>query len=307
MSESSDSRSTGFISLLDSIGILALEGADAVPFIHRQLSNDIESLGNDKACLAAYCSPQGRVLALFTVWKQSGRVFLALPKDILPAIQKRLKIYVLRDKVTVSDVSAEFHVYGICGRNFIKPIVQDAEIPVALYEKIDNDIATVVKWPDSLNDERWLCFSRRILKLSENVDENQWWRADILAGMPRINLAVQNRYIPQMLNLEQIGGLSFTKGCYPGQEIVARSQYRGSVKSGLFIGHAVLTGGDFETELTGKPLFNSFGSECGSIILADISKGHVDFLAVARFEDASSGDVHLERGNGPAVELIRCE
>lgn len=299
---------SGFISSLDSMGILALDGTDAVAFIHRQLSNDIENLQEDKACLAAYCSPQGRVLALFTVWKSAKRVFLAFPKDILPAIQKRLRMYVLRDDVTISDVSNEFQVYGICGRENVDWLAQGHDIPCNLYAKNDYDIGTLIKWSDSSDKERWLFFTRDKTVLNDTtlIDEYTWQKTEIIAGIPRINLVVQNRFIPQMLNLEKLGGLSFTKGCYPGQEIVARSQYRGSVKSGLFYGQATFDKTPPTDMLDGTALFNASGNECGTIVLSSIEDDKTSFLAVVRYADVSSEGVHLSKADGPIVKLIQC-
>ena len=112
---SSTTLESGHVVLLKQTGLLALEGEDAVSFIHGQLSNDIEHLGSSQARLAAYCNPQGRMLALFHAWKSSGKVWLTVPLDILPALQKRLQMYVLRAKVTLSDESGNMAILGIGG------------------------------------------------------------------------------------------------------------------------------------------------------------------------------------------------
>lgn len=300
----------GFVSPLTSIGILSLEGADAVPFIHRQLSNDIEHLDDSQARLAAYCTPQGRVLALFTVWKDNDRVLLAFPKDILPAIQKRLRFYVLRDKVSVSDVSDDYQVYGIYGDGTLKALGLSADAsPADTYAKVENETGTLIRWQDAFAKPRWLLFARQSVTVSEQylADENAWWLTEIEAGMPRINLAVQDRFLPQMLNLEQLGGLSFTKGCYPGQEIVSRAKYRGSVKSGLFKGTLTLDADALPAVPDGSPLFNETGNECGTVVMTVADGNTLHILAVARFEDAGTSQLRLGKADGQAVDLTACQ
>lgn len=295
----------GFISPLPSIGILSLEGADAVPFIHRQLSNDIEHLGDSQARLAAYCTPQGQVLALFTVWKDNGKVLLAMPKDIVPSILKRLRIYVLRDKVTISDVSDNYKVYGIHGDDALKALGLSADAPAETYAKTDNETGILIRWQDALNTPRWLLFAKLPVTVPETylADENAWWLTEIEAGMPRVNLAVQDRFLPQMLNLEPLGGLSFTKGCYPGQEIVSRAKYRGAVRSGLFKGSLPLSGNTLPSVPDGIKLFNEVGNECGTIIMSAVDGKTLHCFAVARFDDVSAGTVRPGSVEGDVITL----
>ena len=295
----------GFVSPLPSIGILSLEGADAVPFIHRQLSNDIEHLGDSQARLAAYCTPQGRVLALFTVWKDNGKVMLAMPKDIVLGIQKRLRIYVLRDKVTISDVSDNYKVYGIHGDAPLKALGLSADAQAETYAKTEDETDTLIRWQDAFAKPRWLLFARQSVTVSEQylADENAWWLTEIEAGMPRVNLAVQDRFLPQMLNLEPLGGLSFTKGCYPGQEIVSRAKYRGAVRSGLFKGSLPLSGNTLPLVPDGTKLFNEVGNECGTIIMSAVDGKTLHCLAVARFDDVSAGTVRPGSVEGDVITL----
>lgn len=296
----------GFVSPLPSIGILSLEGADAVPFIHRQLSNDIEHLGGNQARLAAYCTPQGRVLALFTVWKDNGKVMLALPKDNLPAIQKRLRIYVLRDKVTISDVSDDYHIYGIYGDGASKVLGLSADASAETYAKAGNETGILIRWPNVSDIPRWILFAKQPAAIPETylADENAWWLTEINAGMPRINLAVQDRFLPQMLNLEPLGGLSFTKGCYPGQEIVSRAKYRGSVHSGLFKGTLPLDRSVLPTVPDGTALFNEAGNECGAVVMSATEGNSLHLLAVAKFD--GEGKFHLGNTGGTIVRLLAC-
>lgn len=301
---------SGFVSPLKSVGVLSLEGVDAVPFIHRQLSNDIEHLGVHQARLAAYCTPQGRVLALFTVWKDNEKVMLALPKDILPAIQKRLRMYVLRDKVTVSDLSDTYQVLGVYQETALSHLGFPVGALTETYAKVENNTNTLIRWPNAFGNARWLLFSRQqnapVLPDTLLANENAWLLTEIEAGMPRINQAVQDKFLPQMLNLEPLGGLSFTKGCYPGQEIVSRAKYRGSVKSGLFRGSLPVNGNSDFSVSDGTALFNASGNESGTVILSANDGKMLHCLAVARFEDAEVGQLHLASSEGAAIKLFPC-
>lgn len=298
----------GFVSPLTDMGVLSLEDADAIPFIHRQLSNDIEHLGDHQARLAAYCSPQGRVLALFTVWKDNGKVMLAFSKDILPAIQKRLRIYVLRDKVTVSDVSDTYKVWGIYGEKALNHLGLSADATTETYAKTENDAGTLIRWTDAFNHSRWLFFARQPDAFAPSdtflADENAWLLTEIEAGMPRVNLAIQDRFLPQMLNLETLGGLSFTKGCYPGQEIISRAKYRGAVKSGLFKGTLSVDGNEILSIPDGTALFNETGNECGTVILSATDGNTPHCLAVIRFDDAQSGQLYINKADGIVMTLM---
>ncbi len=300
----------GFAAPLISMGILSLEGADAISFIHRQLSNDIEHLGDDEARLAAYCTPQGRVLALFTVWKDNGKILLVLPKDSIPAIQKRLRIYVLRDKVTISDISEQYQVYGIYGEKALSYLGLSADASAETYAKMENEAGTLIRWKEVADIPRWLFFVKNpdALALPEKylADENAWRLTEIEAGMPRVNLALQDRFLPQMLNLELLGGLSFTKGCYPGQEIVSRAKYRGAVKSGLFKGVLPMDVANTLSLPDGTALFNHTGNACGTVIMSASNSKAIHILTVARFDDVQAGTLHLGSEDGPAVLLSSC-
>lgn len=300
----------GFVSPLKSVGILSLEGIDAVPFIHRQLSNDIENLGVHQARLAAYCTPQGRVLALFIVWKDNEKVMLALPKDILPAIQKRLRMYVLRDKVMVSDLSDTYQVLGVYQETVLGHLGFPVDVLTKTYAKVENNTNTLIRWPNAFDNPRWLLFSRQqdapVLPDTLLANENAWLLTEIEAGMPRVNQAIQDKFLPQILNLEPLGGLSFTKGCYPGQEIVSRVKYRGSIKSGLFRGTLSIDGNDDFVIPDGTALYNASGNESGTVILSAIDGKMLHCLAVARFEDAEVEQLHLASSKGPAIRLFPC-
>jgi folate-binding protein YgfZ len=208
---------------LNRYGLLAVTGADARAFLHAQLTNDIEHLAPGRAALAGWCSAKGRLLASFLVVPAGDGFLLQLSRDLVPAVQKRLSMFVLRSKVKVEDASGRLFQFGVWGSP------AETRVPLQAMEAKEDSEGTWVR----LDGERALVISAAP-KLWEGrakeVDEARWSHAEIRAGRPLITAATQDLFVPQMVNYEKLGGIDFKKGCYPGQEIVARAQYRGEVK-----------------------------------------------------------------------------
>ena len=192
-------------------GLLSVTGTDARAFLHAQLTNDIERLDAARAALAGWCSAKGRLLATFLVIPAPQGFLLQLARDLAPAVAKRLSMFVLRSKVKIADESDGWTQDGIWDADFSQP-----------------DVA----WKDGVATVR--VGERRYIQLGSkeqpNATEEDWIVREIRAGRPFISSATQDKFVPQMVNLEKLGGVDFQKGCYPGQEIVARAQYRGEVK-----------------------------------------------------------------------------
>lgn len=316
---SSTALESGHVVLLKQTGLLALEGEDAVQFIHGQLSNDIDHLGSNQARLAAWCNPQGRMLALFHAWKSAGKVWLTVPLDILPALQKRLQMYVLRAKVALSDESGNMAILGIGGEKGSKALSKWFEtLPSEPFGKTENEQGVLVRVADAFGFPRYLLTIQKARlqavesELSSTLsvcDESGWTMGDIKAGVPQITLPVQDRFIPQMVNLEQAGGLSFKKGCYPGQEVIARTQYKGTVKRRMFHGMVELPFEDnppIDVNMTaGADIVDSDGQVCGTIVSsARRDNNRVDFLAVVQTEAIGSLALHVEKADGPLITWI---
>ncbi len=310
---SPDILASGYVIPMDQTGLLSLEGEDAVRFIHGQLSNDIEHLDGKSARLAAYCTPQGRMLARFCVWKSAGKVWMSLPADILDALKKRLQIYILRAKVTLSDERGNVRLAGIGGKRAAAALSRwFPDLPDVVYGKTENGNGVLVRMADAFGAPRYLLAvsaSRYQAIYDALASElpvcgtDGWTLGDIEAGVPDITLAVQDRFVPQMVNLEEAGGLSFTKGCYPGQEVIARSQYRGAVKRKLF--HGYVTSGEIAIP-AGADLFDGNGNPCGTVLQsARRDDGRTDFLAVMNLETKENGVVvHALSAEGPAVSWV---
>src|SRR5882672_6763420 len=200
---------------LSRYGVLSVTGDDARDFLHAQLTNDIQGLAPDRAALAGWCSAQGRLLASFLVIRSPHGYLLQLARDLAPAVAKRLGMFVLRSKVKVADESAAWIQDGIWDADWQQPDVAWKD-----------GVATV-----RVGERRYLQLSSKEKSIeTANADEDEWTLQEIRAGRPFISSATQDKFVPQMVNLEKLGGIDFQKGCYPGQEIVARAQYRGQVK-----------------------------------------------------------------------------
>lgn len=249
---------------LDHLGVLRVRGSDAPSFLQGQLTNDVLGLEPGKARLAGYLTPNGRLLATFWVIRHDEApepeqpeepvFWLACARDITAAIAKRLSMYVLRAKVRVEDLSGQRQLLGFVGvpGRAAAPLSGCAEPPVvatlpdvSLTETTTDMLTTPVR--RLLGPERQL--QRSLLVVSPSCLSGEggsprrlrmnlcdWQQLDVATGVPWISAATQERFIPQMLNLDLVDGVSFRKGCYPGQEVVARSEYRGKVKRRMFAG-----------------------------------------------------------------------
>lgn len=286
---------------LDDWGLIRASGSDAASFLHGQLTNDVAHLGAEQARLAGLCSPKGRLLASFVIWRDlAGDILLACSADVLPATLKRLRMFVLRAKCVLSDASAELPLYGLVGAR-AKNWLGDAA-PVAAWAWREHDGLTAIALPDAAGCARVLCASAKAPDLPA-LSPDAWRWLEVRSGIARIVAATVEQFVPQMLNYELIGGVDFQKGCYPGQEIVARSQYRGSVKRRSFLfeidgeasaGQEVLQGGDAAQPV--GMIVNAApqpaGVAPGSLALVEIR------LA------ALSGDIRLGSADGPALRRV---
>ncbi len=282
-------------------GVIRARGAQAASFLHGQLTNDFVLLGQDHARLAGYCSPKGRLLASFVAWKQGDEeVLLACSADVLEATLKRLSMFVLRAKCKLSDASAEVRLFGLAGPSAIGLLGQTAD-ELAVWGKAALGEATVVRLPDALGMRRFLwaadvsVAAPPIAALSLDA----WQRSEVQSGVPLVEAATADQFVPQMLNFELLGGVDFKKGCYPGQEIVARSQYRGTTKRRTFL---------FEVDATATPgqeVFHSAdpGQPAGLVANAAArgdGAGSV-LLAEVKLAALPEGSLHLGAADGPAL------
>ncbi|MDP3669063.1 MAG: folate-binding protein YgfZ [Telluria sp.] len=301
----------GFVAPLADLGVIAASGEEAAGFLQNQLTNDVSHLGADEVRLAGYCTAKGRLLATFLMWKPADTIFLQLPRALQPAIQKRLQMYVMRAKVKLTDLNGSHVLLGFGGQAASAVLSSWFPVlPAAPYASVSNDCGTLLRLADAFDAPRYQWFASTTAaqdawpvltaKLAA-VGSSAWRWSDIQAGVPQITLPTQEQFVPQMLNLELIGGVNFKKGCYPGQEIVARMQYLGKLKRRMLAASV-----SAPVVAAGMEIFAGSDPEqpCGMIVNAERSADETfDCLVEIKIAAAAEGAIHLGTVDGPALQF----
>ena len=294
-----------FLTPLPELGIIAATGADASDFLHNQLTNDVMGLPADTACLAGYCSPKGRLLATLWVWKSDDAILMLLPKSLLAATQKRLQMFVLRAKVTLTDISDQLAVIGAG----VGPGADFPGLPAATGARQSLASGTLIRVPEAAGLRRalWIGPAQQAPALAGALpaglvaaDPSLWRWTEIQAGMPQVLEPTREQFVPQMVNFELVGGVNFRKGCYPGQEIVARSQYLGKLKRRMLLASV-----DAPDAAPGSEVFadDDPGQPCGMIVNAERGPdGRLACLVETKMEAARS-TIRLGSPSGPPLQL----
>jgi folate-binding protein YgfZ len=281
-------------------GLIRAQGADAASFLHGQLTQDVQHLEAGRARLAGYCSAKGRLLATLVVWRGAGdELWLACSADLLPATLKRLSMFVLRAKCKLSDASAELPLWGAAGAAAQQ--VLDPAAGLAVWGLAASDGTTTVRLPDAVVSgqpvPRYLLAALQAPALPA-ISEDHWRWLEVHSGVPRVQAATQEQFVPQMVNLELVGGVDFQKGCYPGQEVVARSHYRGTLKRRAY----VLNG--TQALAPGQEVYSSLDPEqpAGMVVLAGKGDGG-EHAALAELKIAAlqAGTLHAGAAGGPLL------
>ena len=291
---------------LSQLGVIAVRGEDAAAFLQGQLTNDVRALGADAAQWSGYCSPKGRLLGNFLIWRQDNDYCLQLSGDILASVLKRLSMFIMRAKVQARDASGETVRVVVAGKQ-ARAAVEGAlaAVPEASMRSVAGPAGHVVRLSDdkfvlSIRPEHAAAVWHGLRESATPVGAPVWDWLRLNAGIPVIVGSTQELFVPQMVNLEAIGGVSFQKGCYPGQEIVARSQYLGKLKRRMFLAHV-----DAEAA-PGDSLYSADleGQVTGTVVnAAPAPEGGFDVLAVAQVESAKTQTLHLKAGDGAALTL----
>ncbi len=211
---------------LSHLGLIECAGTDASDFLQQQLTQEMLLLPAGSSCLAGFCNAKGRLQASMVVIKESQeRLLLILPMDILPKTIKRLSMFVLRAKVKLSDVSASHTVMGLMGESALglfsnTPQVLQAHLQSALGLSRRLMCGPHAAFGDLIHERLQ----------AHALTTELWFISEVLSGVAWVEDAIFEQFVPQMLNFESAGAVSFKKGCYPGQEVVARSQFRGTLK-----------------------------------------------------------------------------
>lgn len=287
-------------------GVIRAVGADAAAFLHGQLSNDVKGLGPAQAHLAAFCNAQGRMLASLLVGRHATDEFwLACSADLLPATLKRLSMFVLRAKAKLSDASAELVAIGLAGSAAAAALGNDA--PSATWAKASRGAAMLIRLPDAEGLPRWLWLgplaeADALLEGLPALDAARWQWLEVSSGIAPVVAATSGHFVPQMLNYELVGGVDFKKGCYPGQEVVARSQYLGKLKRRAYL---------LASEAPAQPGQEVFWSGDAAQPAGQVASAGADaagqtwrLIAELKTTATDSGSLHLGSADGPALQLL---
>jgi folate-binding protein YgfZ len=305
----------GFVAPVTDLGLIAVAGEDAARFLHSQLTNDVEHLGPNEARLAGFCTPKGRLQATFLMWRDpAGTVWLQLPRAIQAPLQKRLSMFVMRSKAKLRDATGEDAVAAVIGTGGAAAETalraQGLVLPEAPMSSTHGERGTLMRLSDAFGAPRylWITSSEQAqaalpaLASTLALGGNAAWRlAAIHAGVPQVGAATQEQFVPQMINLELLGGVNFKKGCYPGQEIVARSQYLGKLKR-----RTSLATVDNTAARAGDEVFSSADPDqpCGMVVnAAPNGAGGADLLVEIKLA-ALGEEVHLGSAAGALVRFL---
>jgi folate-binding protein YgfZ len=295
--------------VISTTGLLRFAGADAPTFLQGQLSCDVAALQPLRATHGSYNTPKGRMLANFLLWRVGADYFMQLPRELCEPVRKRLSMYVLRSKVQVADVSADHALFGVTGDSAEAALaaagLPAGEAPLTLLETAG---ALVMRLEAGRFEvigpaDQAAALQSSLAAHATAAGADEWRRAAIRAGVPEITAATQEEFVPQMANLDLIGGVSFSKGCYPGQEIVARMHYLGKLKQRMVLAH-VETG---SPPVPGDKLYTpELPDQASGMVVnaAPAPGGGFDLLAVAQTSTFSTNGLHFGSATGPVLQLL---
>ncbi|MGZ0718138.1 CAF17-like 4Fe-4S cluster assembly/insertion protein YgfZ [Pseudomonas palleroniana] len=286
-------------------GVLAVRGADAAKFLQGQLTCNLNYLSDTQASLGARCTQKGRMQSSFRILLQGDGVLLAMATELLEPQLADLKKYAVFSKSKLTDESAAWARFGLADADQALASL-GLQLPGATDSVARTDSLIAIRVSPG-RAELWAPAEQAEAlhaQLNAHLKEaglNEWLLGQVRAGIGQVMPQTRELFIPQMLNLQAVGGVSFKKGCYTGQEIVARMQYLGKLKRRLYR----LSLNVAELPEPGTPLFSpSHNSSIGEVVIAAKADSSVELLAVLQAEAADSGDMHLGTLEGPGLHLL---
>lgn len=294
---------------LSHLGLIRVAGDEAETFLQGQLTNDIRLLKPDTSQLGSFCSPKGRMLASFRLFRLGDAIYLQLPRERLAPILQRLRMFVLRAKVSIDDASDELAQIGLAGDCALGILgdLAGPEVDAAVQREGicavrlpgDRPRFLLAGEPDAVR-ARWEHAAHR----ARPANAASWRLLDIRAGIPTVYEQTAEAFVPQMVNLQLVNGVSFTKGCYTGQEVVARMQYLGKLKRRMYRVR-------FDAERCPAPATELFSptSESGQgpgrvVVAAPGAEGGCEALVVVETDIAGSADIRVGDADGPVLTFL---
>ena len=288
------------VSALAHLGVIRVEGEDAASFLQGQLTQDFALLGLSEARLAAFCSAKGRMQASFIGFKRShSDILLVVSRDILAPTLKRLSMFVLRAKAKLRDASADFDLYGLAGDT--PPATQANSHQPWTKSDVGNASVTRLYPADGQARSLWVAPAGEAAPPGQAMAPELWLWGEVRSGIATVTAPIAEAFVPQMLNYESVGGVNFKKGCYPGQEVVARSQFRGTLKRRAYLAHssAPLHAGQevFHDRDPSQP--------CGQVAqAAPAPGGGWDAIVSIQISAAEGGQLSAGGGQGAALSVL---
>lgn len=284
---------------LPHLGVIRVAGEDAARFLQGQLTQDFALLGAGEARLAAFCTAKGRMQASFVGFRRGEQeILLVTSRDLLPATLKRLSMFVLRAKAKLTDATSEFALAGVAGEAL--RALAPPQSPWTLASL--GEAQLVHLYPaDGQPRALWLAPAGTAVPAGPALDPALWQWGEVRSGIAAVTAPIAEAFVPQMLNYESVGGVNFKKGCYPGQEVVARSQFRGTLKRRAFVAHA---GAELAA---GQEVFQAADPEQPAGVVAAAAPapgGGWDAIVSLQLSAAEQGGLHAGAADGPALELL---
>jgi len=282
-------------------GIIRVEGEDAATFLHGQLTQDFALLGLSEARLAAFCSAKGRMQASFIGFKRSNtEILLICSRDVLAPTLKRLSMFVMRAKARLTDATDQFLLLGLAG-NTINFIATKA-YPTGTKVDLGTSNVVFLHPADGVPRALWVAPVGEPLPAGTALSTELWQWGEVRSGIATITTPIVEAFVPQMLNYESVGGVNFKKGCYPGQEVVARSQFRGTLKRRAFLVHS-------DSAMTaGQEVFAEGDDSQPAATVAQAAAaptGGFDAIISGQVAAVESSALHVGTASGPKLKLDR--
>lgn len=292
-------ESPNFIYPVPELVVLTVSGSDAAKFLQGQITCNINDVSESQSSLGAFCNPKGRVITTFLLVKAGGSFLMVLPKALLDIVKKRLQMYVLRSNVVLTDSSGQYALFGVsyngqASGNFatkqqdaIAVSFPSSQVRVLFIAELSQAISL---WQGYVNGQSFVPAS-----------SGQWAYHDIMAGIPWLRAGTSEEFIPQMLNLDKLGGISFNKGCYTGQEIVARTHYLGQAKRHMYLAECQHL---MAAPEPGCNILDDQHNPVGKVLSAQVQQEICKMLIVLQTLDGNNRQLKLDTQNQNSIVLL---